>query len=203
MTAAAFAAVLRGRAAPGSRVIAGIAGEPGAGKSTLAGDVAQLLGPDAVVLPMDGFHLPQARLVELGRRDRMGAPDTFDVPGFVRVLTAVRVDAGPVDAPGFDRVVEEPVPDAIRIDPAHRIVIVEGNYLLHDADGWEAVAGLLDVTGFIRIDPRIRQQRLITRHIAFGKTADAARDWALGPDEANAALIRSGADRADMLLAVD
>lgn len=203
MTAGAFAAVLRGRAASGSRVIAGIAGEPGAGKSTLAGDVAQLLGLDAVVLPMDGFHLPQARLVELGRRERMGAPDTFDLPGFVRVLTAVRADAGPVDAPGFDRVVEEPVPDAIRIGPAHRIVIVEGNYLLHDADGWEAVAGLLDVTGFIRIDPRIRQQRLIARHIAFGKTADAARDWALGPDEANAALIRSGADRADMLLAVD
>jgi len=203
VTAEAFASALRARAASGPRVIAGIAGEPGAGKSTLAAAVADTLGPDAVVLPMDGFHLPQARLVQLGRRDRMGAPDTFDVSAFLRVLAAVRADAGPVDAPGFDREVEEPVPGAIRIGPAHRIVIVEGNYLLHDADGWEAAAGLLDVTGFIRIDPRIRQQRLIARHIAFGKTPDAARAWALGPDEANAALIRSGADRADMLLAVD
>jgi len=201
--AAEFAATVRARSAGGGRVLAGIAGEPGAGKSTLAAAVAEALGPDAVVLPMDGFHLPQARLVELGRRDRMGAPDTFDLPGFVRVLTAVRTDAGAVDAPGFDREVEEPVPGAIRIEPTHRIVVIEGNYLLHDADGWEAVAGLLDVTALIRIDPRIRQQRLITRHIAFGKTADAARDWALGPDEANAALIRAGADRADMLLAVD
>lgn len=203
MNASAFAAALRGRAASGSRVIAGIAGEPGAGKSTLARDVADALGPDAVVLPMDGFHLPQARLVDLGRRDRMGAPDTFDVPSFVKVLAAVRADSGPMDAPGFDREVEEPIPGAIRIEPAHRIVIVEGNYLLHDADGWEAVRGLLDVTGFIRIDATLRQQRLIARHIAFGKTPEAARAWALGTDEANAGLIRSGADRADMSLAVD
>lgn len=203
MNASAFAAALRGRAASGSRVIAGIAGEPGAGKSTLARDVADALGPDAVVLPMDGFHLPQARLVDLGRRDRMGAPDTFDVPSFVKVLAAVRADSGPVDAPGFDREVEEPIPGAIRIEPAHRIVIVEGNYLLHDADGWEEVRGLLDVTGFIRIDATLRQQRLIARHVAFGKTPEAARAWALGTDEANAGLIRSGADRADMSLAVD
>jgi pantothenate kinase len=203
VNASAFAAALRGRAASGSRVIAGIAGEPGAGKSTLARAVADALGPVAVVLPMDGFHLPQARLVELGRRDRMGAPDTFDVPSFVKVLAAVRADSGLVDAPGFDREVEEPVADAIRIEPAHRIVIVEGNYLLHDDGDWAAVADLLDVTGFIRIDARIRQQRLIERHIAYGKTPDAARAWALGPDEANAALIRAGADRADMLLAVD
>lgn len=203
MTAEAFAELLRGRAGGGARVLAGIAGEPGAGKSTLAATVADRLGPDAVVLPMDGFHLPQARLMELGRRDRMGAPDTFDVDDFVRALAGVRADAGAVSAPGFDRETEEPVPDAVRIAPGHRIVIVEGNYLLHDADGWEAVGGLLDVTAFIRIDPYIRQQRLIARHLAHGKSPDAARAWALGPDEANAALIRSGADRADLLLAVD
>lgn len=203
MNGSAFAAALRTRASTGARVLAGITGEPGSGKSTLAAAVAEALGPDTVALPMDGFHFSQARLVELGRRERMGAPDTFDVDDFVRVLAAVRADTGSVHAPGFDRAVEEPTPDAIRIEPAHRIVIVEGNYLLHDADGWERIAGLLDVTGFIRIDPRIRQQRLIARHIAFGKTPDAARAWALGPDEANAALIRSGANRADMLLAVD
>ncbi len=201
--ATAFAAELRLRAADGGRVIAGIAGEPGAGKSTLAAAVVRELGPDAVVLPMDGFHLPQARLVELGRRDRMGAPDTFDLAGFVAVLAAVRADDGPVDAPGFDRDIEEPTPGSIRIRPTHRIVLVEGNYLLHDADGWEQVAGLLDVIGFIEADPRIRRERLIERHIAFGKTPDAARAWALGPDEANAALIRVGADRADIRLAVD
>ena len=203
MTPEEFATELRRQAAGDRRVLVGITGEPGAGKSTLARVVVGQLGANAVVLPMDGFHLPQARLVELGRRERMGAPDTFDVDRFVRVLTAVRADEGRVDAPGFDREIEEPVAGAIRILPAHRIVLVEGNYLLHDEDGWAAVADLLDVTAFIRVDPGIRHERLIARHIAFGKTPDAARAWALGPDEANAALIRAGADRADMHVVVD
>ena len=85
---------------------------------------------------MDGFHLPQADLVRLGRRDRMGAPDTFDVDAFVATLERLRWP-GPVTAPGFDRKIEEPVLDAIEIGADIRIVIVEGNYLLHDRDGWE------------------------------------------------------------------
>ncbi|MBN9140488.1 MAG: nucleoside/nucleotide kinase family protein [Micrococcales bacterium] len=193
---------LRDRAGAG-RLIVGIAGEPGAGKSTLAARIAGQLGPDAVVLPMDGFHLPQALLVELGRRERMGAPDTFDVDGFVRVLEAVRGDVGEVAAPGFDRDVEEPVPGAIRIRPEHRVVIVEGNYLLHDAGGWERALPLLDVSVYLSADPGIRLERLIARHIAHGKTPDAARAWATGPDEANAALIRGTACRADEVVVVD
>lgn len=182
------------------RLVVGIAGEPGAGKSTLAARLATALGPSAVVLPMDGFHLPQERLVALGRRERMGAPDTFDVDGFLRVLEAVRADAGEVAAPGFDRDVEEPVPGAVRILPAHRLVLVEGNYLLHDAGGWERTLPLLDVHVFLAADPGIRLERLIARHIAHGKTPDAARAWATGPDEANAGLIRASARRADHLL---
>lgn len=185
------------------RVIAGIAGEPGAGKSTFATGLAVHLGDDAIVVPMDGFHLPQARLVELGRRDRMGAPDTFDVDGFAELLAAIRADSGPVAAPDFDRTIEEAVPGAILIEPRHRIVIVEGNYLLHDADGWGGIRPLLDLAAFLRLDPEVRQERLIARHIRHGKTPDAARAWALGPDEANAALIRAGAARADMQVPVD
>ncbi|AYF97715.1 nucleoside/nucleotide kinase family protein [Protaetiibacter intestinalis] len=202
MTPERFAAELRTRAGT-ARLLVGIAGEPGSGKSTLARRTAEALGADAVVLPMDGFHLPQARLVELGRRERMGAPDTFDVAGFVRLLGEVRADAGPVDAPGFDREVEEAVPGAIRIDPGHRIVLVEGNYLLHDEGGWEAVAPLLDVTAFVRVDEALRIARLIRRHHRFGKTPAAAHAWATGPDEANAAVIRRTADRAELQVAVD
>ena len=130
-------------------MIVGIVGAPGAGKSTLAARTAHTLHPDAVVLPMDGFHLPQARLVELGRRDRMGAPDTFDVDALMATLSAIRFTGESVLAPGFDRAIEEPVPDAISISPEKRIVLVEGNYLLHDADGWERVAPLLDLTAFV------------------------------------------------------
>src|SRR5579884_2593077 len=76
----ADAALVRARrlaAGPG-RVLLGITGPPGAGKSTLADAVVAAVGDAAALVPLDGFHLPQAELVRLGRRDRMGAPDTFD-----------------------------------------------------------------------------------------------------------------------------
>jgi len=186
---------------PGDRrILIGIAGAPGAGKSTFAAALAARV--DGTVLPMDGFHLPQARLVELGRRDRMGAPDTFDVDAFVEVLGSLRTGE-PVSAPAFDRTVEQPRPGAILIQPGDRIVLIEGNYLLHDADGWQRVAPLLDATIFVHLDHVIRHDRLIARHIAFGKTPDAAREWALGTDERNAALITAGSHRADLVLELD
>ena len=185
----------------GHRLI-GIVGAPGAGKSTVAAALASRLD-SAVVLPMDGFHLPQQRLVELGRRDRMGAPDTFDVDGFVRVLAALRAPAATVLAPAFDREREEPVPDAIAIRPDVQHVIVEGNYLLLGHSGWERVAPLLDVTVFIELERGIRQQRLIDRHVRFGKSLEDARGWALGTDERNAVLVEATASRADHVLRVD
>ncbi|MDQ4138225.1 MAG: nucleoside/nucleotide kinase family protein [Actinomycetota bacterium] len=187
---------VRAVATPGGRTLVGIAGAPGAGKSTVAAELVQQLGAEAALLPMDGFHLPQWRLVELGRRDRMGAPDTFDVLGFVDVLRRVRANDGVVLAPGFDRTVEEPVPDAISIGPEHSIVVVEGNYLLLDTGGWEGVAELLDVTFFVEVPQRVRIRRLIDRHIAFGKSPEAAEAWVLGSDERNAELIARTAPRA-------
>jgi pantothenate kinase len=178
------------------RIVVGIAGAPGAGKSTFAALLASRTG--GTVLPMDGFHLPQARLAELGHRERMGAPDTFDADGFVALLRALR-GPGVVRAPLFDRDIEEPLPDAIVIEPGHRILIVEGNYLLH----WDAVPPLLDAGIFVHLDDGVRRERLIARHIASGKTPDAARAWVLGPDEANALLIAPGAARADLVLALD
>jgi len=179
--------------------LVGLAGEPGAGKSTAAAQLAALL-PGSSVLPMDGFHFPQAQLVSLGRRDRMGAPDTFDVDAFVALLASLRTSATTVRAPGFDRTIEEPVPDAIALTPDLRCILVEGNYLLLDDHGWHRVAPLLDLTVGVVLDEATRVERLIARHVAFGKAHEAARAWALGPDQANAALIAPTLTRADYLL---
>ncbi len=217
----ALAAILEGMLAARSAsapLLVGLAGAPGAGKSTAAAELAALV-PGSRVLPMDGFHLPQAELVRLGRRERMGAPDTFDVDAFVALLEALREalrdargSGSAVRAPGFDRRVEEPVPDAIELLPERRTgdpsggaaevraIVVEGNYLLLREHCWHRVAPLLDVTVGVVLDEATRHERLIARHIAFGKSPDAARAWALGPDEANAALIAPTLQRADHLL---
>ncbi len=188
------------------RALVGIAGAPGSGKSTIAAAWAERMnaaGHPTVVLPMDGFHLPQARLVELGRRDRMGAPDTFDAEGFVGLLTRLTDVTATIAAPLFDRTVEEAVTDALEIGPGVRTVIVEGNYLLHDADGWERVAPLLDLRVYLAEDDGERIRRLIARHVEFGKTPAEARAWALGPDQRNAELIAQGRPRADLVVTVD
>ena len=183
---------------PGRRTIVGITGAPGVGKSTIAAQVVELLAPAAALLPMDGFHLPQATLVALGRRQRMGAPDTFNVDVFLETLTALREISGKrVRAPGFDRETEEPVPNAVDISPEFSTVVVEGNYLLLDSGGWERAAPLLDVTFFVEAPDDIRLERLVARHIRYGKSEADARAWALGPDQANATLIEATAARAD------
>ena len=182
-----------------TRELLGIAGAPGAGKSTYAAAEQTRIGASAAVLPMDGFHLPQAELVRLGRRDRMGAPDTFDVDAFVATLSALRGD-GEITAPGFDRAIEEPVPDAIVIGAGIHVVLVEGNYLLHDRDGWERVRPLLDRVVFLAPDDAVRRERLIARHVAFGKTPEEAEAWVARSDDPNAALVAATASRADEVI---
>lgn len=191
---------------PDYRVVVGIVGAPGAGKSTIASALVDLLAPAAALLPMDGFHLPQATLVELGRRDRMGAPDTFDVAAFRETLISVRRGFGnsghSVAAPGFNRETEEGVPGAIRISPEFSCVLTEGNYLLLESGGWERSARMFDLTFFVELDDEARVQRLIERHERFGKTPAEARAWALGPDQVNAELVETTAARADYRIAL-
>jgi len=188
--------------AAGGRTLLGIAGCPGAGKSTMSAAIVERV-PSTAIVPMDGFHMLNEDLVRLGRRNRKGAPDTFDVGAYVAQLEKVRrQDELPVRAPRYDRAASDPVPDAITIEPDVALVITEGNYLLLDAPPWDAVRPLLDEVWFVEVDDAIRVPRLIARHIEFGKSPDEAREWVLRSDEANAAVVATTRDRADVVVHV-
>lgn len=183
--------------AGGRRAILGIAGPPGGGKSTLAETVVAALGDRAVLVPMDGFHIAQPELVRLGRRDRMGAPDTFDAAGYVALLARLRSqDDEVVYAPAFRREIEEPVAGAIAVGPGVRLVVTEGNYLLL----WDAVRPLLDEAWYVEMDEATRLEWLTARHVEFGKTPDEAGEWVKRSDQANAAVVAATRERADVVV---
>jgi pantothenate kinase len=190
----------RALAAAGERRILGIAGPPGGGKSTVARAVMADLGERARLVPMDGFHLAQAELVRLGRRDRMGAPDTFDAAGYAALLSRLRGDEPVVYAPEFRREIEEPIAGAIAVPHTVPLVVTEGNYLLLTEGDWGLVRPLLDESWYVETDEELRVQRLIQRHIQFGKTPEYARAWVLRSDERNAALVATTASTADVLV---
>lgn len=192
------------------RTMLGIVGPPGAGKSTIAGWLESAVnarhGTDPLLVaqvPMDGFHLSNARLAELGRADRKGAPDTFDVEGYAALLACVR-DGGDkvLRAPSFSRVLEEPVPGTHVIPPSVRLVISEGNYLLLEEGGWAKVGAVLDETWFVTVDPAVVRERLIRRQRAGGRSAAAAVDWVERSDLANLRAVNRSSTRADVLVRI-
>ncbi|MDR7324381.1 MULTISPECIES: nucleoside/nucleotide kinase family protein [Catenuloplanes] len=191
-------------ASGGTRRILGIAGPPGAGKSTVAARLAAALtdaGAAVTVVPMDGFHLADAELHRLGRHARKGAPDTFDGAGFVALLHRLRSETGGVVyAPVFRREIEEPVAGAVPVPPETRLVITEGNYLLVPDGVWADVRGLLDEAWYLDLDEPERLRRLVARHMAFGRDEAEARARALGSDQSNAELIATTKGRADLIV---
>ena len=190
---AAVAANTRGR------VLIGIAGAPGSGKTTLAEALVAALGgfPAVAHVPMDGFHLADVELARLGRADRKGAPDTFDPGGYAALLG--RIAAGEtVWAPAFERVLEQPVAQAVPVVPETRIVVSEGNYLL--LPEWRHVRDHFDQVWFCRQDERVRLARLVARHVRFGKTPEQALAWVQRSDERNAALVAATEPAADLVI---
>jgi pantothenate kinase len=186
------------------RAVLGVCGAPGAGKSTLARRLAADIGPEAVVVPMDGFHLHDDELARLGLSDRKGAPETFDVAGYLALLRRIRSETRhTVYAPEFDRSRELSVAGAIAVRPEHRLVVTEGNYLLYDGPGWSDVLPLLDEGWYVEGDEQVRLSRLVQRHVAHGKPPDVAHRWATVSDQANADLVARTRAAADVLVEID
>ncbi|MFF9765633.1 nucleoside/nucleotide kinase family protein [Streptomyces sp. NPDC014636] len=189
----------------GRRALLGIAGSPGAGKTTLAERLVRALNgdgpPRAAHVPMDGFHLADAELDRLGRRDRKGAPDTFDAAGYAALLRRLREETDEVVyAPAFERVLEQPLAGVLPVPPEARLVVTEGNYLLLAEGAWARVRPCLDEVWFCELDEEERIRRLVARHEEFGKERAAAVAWVLGTDQRNADLVARTRERADLIV---
>lgn len=204
------------------RIVVGVTGAPGAGKSTLAERIVENLnvGADgrdpcpAVVVGMDGFHLAGVQLERLGLAEVKGAPETFDAEGFGMLLLRARAigpGGAPVYAPEFRREIEEPVAGAVAITEDTRVIVAEGNYLLFDDDSgpteevgrWTTARLQLTESWFVEVPDDVRRARLVARHAAYGTAPAQAAAKALGPDERNAERIAATRDRATLVVRWD
>ena len=189
-------------ASANKRIIIGIVGKPGAGKSTLTEHILSYLPIGvATIVPMDGYHLSNTQLGRLGLVDRKGAPNTFDSEGYVNLLRRLRNDIDKdVYFPVFHREIEESYAADGVVLAKTKIVLTEGNYLLLNEMGWQGVAAELDEIWYLNIDDDLRLDRLTKRHQKFGKDADAAYVWARGTDEVNASIVEATASKADYII---
>ncbi|MEV0287463.1 nucleoside/nucleotide kinase family protein [Kribbella sp. NPDC050820] len=193
-----------GLATQGQRAILGITGAPAAGKSTYAEQLTAKLvadGHKVALVPMDGYHLAQSVLEELGLAEVKGAPHTFDGAGFVAMLT--RLKQSPDEqlwAPRFDRGIEDSIAASIGVAPEVTLVVTEGNYLLLDEMPWATIRTLLDQCWYVEVPEQLRHDRLEARHRAFGRSPEEAHARTYGTDERNARRIAATAHSADAIV---
>jgi len=194
--------------APGRPLLVALAGMPGSGKTTATRALERLLGPSCLVAPMDGFHVPMAALRARPDADdaiyRRGAPDTFDPAALLKYLQAIRNAEGPdeLTLPGFDHAVGDPTPGGVVFKrQTHKVVIVEGLYLLHDSDGFQAIKDVFDWSIYINTDIEVCVARVKERNkVIPGYTAAEIDVRTERVDRANAVIVQRSASRADRVV---
>lgn len=195
-------------AAAGRRVILGIAGPPGAGKSTLAEFIverarAKMGNSWAAYLPMDGYHLSNRQLERLGLEDRKGSPPSFDVHGFTAMLSRVAAESREdVYAPEYDRTLHEPIAGRILVPSEARLIVTEGNYLALDDPAWRKARQYIGCLWYIDTPDSLRDERLVARQIAGGRTEEAAREWVVSNDRPNGELVKQSKPLTDRTITV-
>ena len=192
------------------RFILGIAGPPASGKSTLANALCEALnrrhagggeGEVAAIAALDGYHYDDRVLLARRHRPRKGAPFTFDAVGYAAMLD--RLSAPSRDAvaiPVFDRELELSRAAAAIVEPHHRIVITEGNYLLLDDERWRGVRDRIDFSVFLDVPAEELRQRLMARWLGFGYGPVEAKEKTEANDLVNARLVASASVEPDLRL---
>lgn len=183
----------------GQRILVGVAGPPASGKSTLAEQLSDKIDK-SILVPMDGFHLDNTELDQMGTRDRKGAPFTFDADGFISMINKIKIGIEKVDVPEFDRSLDSVVFKGLSVDETHKIIIIEGNYLFLDEDPWRALHPLFDLTVFLSPELSIIKSRLIQRWLEHGYSQHDAEIKAQSNDLPNAELVLAKSLQTDLFL---
>ncbi len=207
-------------ASRGRRFLLGIAGPPAAGKSTLAAALREALnggrgpggegagegqgeGEVAAVAGLDGFHYDDRVLLARGHRPRKGAPFTFDAAGYAAMLERLAAPSREAVAiPVFDRDLELSRAAAAVVEPCHRIVITEGNYLLLADEEWRGVRGRLDFSVFLDVPADALRRRLTARWIGHGYGPAEAKEKTEANDLVNARLVMETSVEPDLRLRI-
>lgn len=200
---ATLAAIVRERSAA-SRTLTAIAGPPGAGKSTVATELATRLNADApgsaAVLEQDGYHFDDWILVPRGLRPRKGAPETFDVAGFHHMLQRLKANReDEIAVPVFDRSIEIARAGARMIPRTVRCLIVEGNYLLLDRAPWSSLFPLFDTTVMIEVPEDVLRRRLEERWRGYKLPPEEVSAKVEGNDLPNGRLIIANSAQAELV----
>jgi pantothenate kinase len=191
----------------GKKYLLGVTGVPGSGKTTTSHHLNKMVNDarpgSSVIVPMDGFHLYRWELDKLENpkeaHDRRGAPYTFNPTKFADLLEKIR-NTGAVKAPSFDHHVGDPVEEDIEIKTDHKLVIVEGIYLLLKDPEWQRARACLDEVWYVDIDVNAAMERVRKRHISTGLSAELAKERCDRNDGVNSVLIEANKKAADKLI---
>jgi pantothenate kinase len=187
-----------------NRFIVGIAGCPGSGKSTFAVKLKELINSKsntdlAQIFPMDGFHMKNSDLESTGLIFIKGAPETFDVEGYLLTLNRIKLGEN-LKAPIYSREIHDVIDNALPIEPHHKIIITEGNYLFADVNGWCEIKDIIDLKIYIEAEKGVCEKRLLERHVRGGKTESEALEKIKEVDMKNFDLIDQTKKYADKVI---
>lgn len=202
----------RAETSESGRFMVGISGPPGAGKTVTAAVLSaclEELGAHPVVVPLDGFHYPNAYLQSHRGTDHEGKPrrlseikgwhTTFDAHRALAALTDLK-NGRAARLPVYSRSLHDPVESALAVEESHSIVLFEGNYLFMPFEPWDSMFSLFDLTLFVTAPREVLVAQIRERHIRGGRSAARADEKIATVDGPNMDAVLTVSSRAEYVI---